>query len=483
MAFSVKNTLSSVKDWMFPIIAPNTKGQGQTQFGRTDAGGSPNLTKNLGNAIFPSSLEALRRDVQAWREAKEEAESGWIPYRTKMMKMYEDTILNEHVFACIQRRKNLTLLRKFEIQIDGKVNEEWTKYFSRTWFRHKMLNYILDAQFYGFNLVSIGDIKNGIPENPVPVRRWMVSPDRNTVSAFEYNPAGYDFLAPPYEKWHIWIPTITTNAMSTCGYGLLYNIAKTEILLRNNLAFNTDFIEMFAQPFRLLKTAKTEGAERDAAEKSLIQMGSAGYMITDLQDELEFLTDGSRGNGYKSYNDFEDRNQKKISKVLLGHSDAIDSVPGKLGASQVGAAGDKTDISSAASPVAQALRDIQTSDGAFVEPIVNEQVITKLRAIGIPIPKGASFKFLNDAEDREILNLEASKNQRWATLALTLAQAGFRPTKEELESKLGIDIEEVQSAVTDNNVKDVKEIAEGKEPLKEEAKKRTNKPKKTKLSE
>lgn len=471
--------IKSVKNFLPSVSFPSGKG---STFGITDAGGSHSSKKNLQNIVFPASMERSRKDLSDWKDAIESAEDAWLPYRVGMQTMYEITVLNEHLAACMERRKDLTLLREFEVQnANGEKDKKWTEYFQKTWFTHNVLNFILDAQAYGYNLISIGDIKDSIPVNPTIIQRRYISPDRHQVSPFEYNPSGIDFRDEPYSKWHIWVSTLPTNGISNCGYGLLYNVAKSEIYLRNNLAFNTSFIQMFAQPYRLLKTSKTEGPERDAAQAALEAMGDAGYIMLDLMDELEFLNDGAGGNGYKSYNDFEHRLEAKISKLWLGHADAIDSVPGKLGSTQTGNAGGKTNDNDSQSPVNIALRDKQSKDGGFVEPIVNDKIIPKLREIGIGIPDGYKFVFLNNAEKREIQQLEANKNIQYLTGISIAAQAGLEADPAEVTKVTGITFTRsvLPPANTDNNVTTTPtEQRKGKAPLKNPNMKREHSPKK-----
>src|SRR6185503_4213474 len=65
--------------------------------------------------ISPVQFSRMRHDFQSWRETCNEAEQAWYPYRVKMQKMFLDTVLNEHVKACIRKRKRLTTQRKFKL--------------------------------------------------------------------------------------------------------------------------------------------------------------------------------------------------------------------------------------------------------------------------------------------------------------------------------------------------------------------------------
>ena len=126
--------------------------------------------------------------------------------------------------------------------------------------------------------------------------------------------------------------------------------------------------------------------------------------------------------------------------MWLGHADAIDSVPGKLGSEQQSVAGGRTNDQSALAPVAKALRDKQSKDAQFVTPVVNDSVIPRLRALGIDIPHGHHFKFLNDAEEREVQEQDVRQKQAMATLAKTMADAGLRMSAEYFKEQTGIGV-------------------------------------------
>lgn len=466
---------------------PSFKGRMSTQAMVTTGGGSNKDSHNLNKVIFPNQPERTPKDIQSWRNSIIQAEDPFWPYRTLMQELFEDTVLGQQVSSCIIRRNNLTLLREYGlVDEEGNTDKIWTAYFKKVWFSHNILTFILEAKYYGYNLITLGDIIDNVPQHPSVVRRTHISPERQTVAPFLNNPAGYSWTKAPYKDWHLWVPTISHNGVSTCGMGLLYLVGMTEILMRNNLGFNTDFIEMFAQPYRWLKTdAPTDTPERQEKERAMQNMGSAGYLITGSMDELEFLTDGARGNGYKSYNDFEARMAKFISKLFLGHSDAIDSVPGKLGANQPSVPGGGTNNTDAAGPVETALRDTQSEDANFIEPVVNDSLIPMLRNLGIAIPDGLTFKFFNDAEERAVMNQETDKNQKVATLALTMAQGGLKMPAATFKKMTGIDAVDAPTENTDNNVKgdnmkDPKEQAAGKGALKDNRKNRVQKPKHTK---
>ena len=387
-----------------------------------------NPERNLRSYITPVQLQRIRQDVQSWREAVAEAEQAWYPHRVKMQRMFLDTILNGHVAACMSRRKNLTLLKDFKLcDVESmEEDEQWTKVLKKSWF-NLYCNYVLDAQFFGYSLISLGDLVNDEFPKLTTIRRYNISPDRLNVTSYVYSLSGANFTDEPYRLWNVYQPTPTDVGISLCGYGLLYKVAMYEIICRNTLGFNMDAAEMYGMPVRVGKTIKTNEDERALFERALAQMGSAGYILMDLNDELELVESSQSGAGFKVYESLEKRCEQKISKILLGHADALDSTTGKLGASQ----GED-------SPVTQALEDIQSIDSRMLENNVNTELLPRLREMGIAIPDNLCFMIKNDQEREEQRSREDASNQVTANIAQTMKNAGLQMDSAYFEERTGI---------------------------------------------
>ena len=368
-------------------------------FSRTKAG--EEVKKNLAGYIAPVQLQRFKQDVQSWRDVLTETENTWFPHRVKAQRLYIDTVNNGHVFACMERRKDLTLLRKWEfVDKKGKIDQATTDIFmeavkgqsqNKDWF-NKFINYTLDSIYFGYSLIALGDIVNDEFPNLDIIKRWNVSPDRLNVTNFTYSISGALFLEEPYKNWHVYAKTYNDIGTSPSGYGLLYKVALYEIFLRNLLGFNGDFVELYSQPYRVGKTTKTEQTERDEFADSIRQMGSAGWAMIDPEDEILFLETALGGTGYKGYDNLEMRLEKKVSKIILGHADALDSIPGKLGNSKE------------KSPADRAMEDKQTKDGSFVSGVVNNGLIANMRNLGFNIPDDVKAVLKNDAEIMETNN-------------------------------------------------------------------------------
>jgi len=380
----------------------------------------------------PYQLQRIRQDALSRREAIEEAERAYFPHRVRMQQMYLNTKENGHIFACIERRKDLTRLRKWEfVNANGEVNQKVTDIFChnvkgnsvvKEWFA-KLVNYILDARFYGYTLVYLGDIHNGDFDDLEVVKRWFVSPDREMLNSVLYDVNGAKFCEDENIKdWYLYVDTDNETGTSKCGYGLFYELSIYEIFARNLLGFNGDFVELFSQPFRVGKTNKTEESERSMFAETLRDMGSSGWALLDAQDDtIEFLESSLGGNGYQGYDNFEKRLEDKISQIILGHSDAVKSIAGKLGNSNED------------SPAQQALEDKQTQDGNFVSSIINGKLFEQMRNLGFDIPMDVKAVLKNDNEQMEMID-------SMAKLAETLKKGGLQLDAEYFTKQTGIPV-------------------------------------------
>ncbi len=420
--------INRVKSYLFPT-PDNPMSMDRPSDWRT----TKNPERNLRSFITPVQLQRIRHDVQLWREAIQESEQAWYPHRVRMQRMFIDTVLNGHVSACMSRRKNLTLLKDFKLCNEaGEEDEIWSKWLRKSWFR-LYCSYVLDAQFYGYSLISLGDLVNDEFPKLTTIRRFNVSPDRLNVTSYVYSLSGAQFMDDPYRLWNIWTPTPTDVGVSLCGYGLLYKVAMYEIICRNVLGFNMDATELYGMPLRKGKTMKTNEEERALFEHALANMGSAGYILMDTMDELELVESNMGGNGYMIYDNLEVRCEKKISKIILGHADALDSTAGKLGATD----GDN-------SPTSIALRDIQAVDTRFLEDSINSELLPRLREMGIAIPDDLCFQLKNDEEREFMRTREDASNKVTAEIAQTMKNAGLQMDAAYFQERTGIPTEKIE---------------------------------------
>lgn len=406
---------------------------------------------------LPIQMPRIKIDVFAWRDSISEAEDAYYPHRYKMQQMFVDKILEGHIYACMEKIKNLTLLKQFKIgKKDGDnkwvENEKATKLFTdKQWFG-EMCGHILDARFYGYSLIQLGDLVNVKGDwnfkGLTLLKRWLVSPDRYNYNQIPYQITGLNFLddrevddnGVSFSDWMLYIDTPTDTAASICGYGILYNVALYGITLRNNLSHNADYTQMFAAPYRHIKTpAKFGSDEYNELEESAANMGANGYVITSDQEEIIF-TGGNAGAGYQSYDNLEKRCEAKISKIILGHANGMDAQSTALGGGAGGRDVDQLDNS----PEGKALLIKEKLQDKYALECLNGKVLPKLRNLGFPVPEDEGFYFPNDKEEMEKRQRNDSANKATAEVYKIAKDAGLDLDPEEFQNVTGIKTERVE---------------------------------------
>jgi hypothetical protein len=431
------NAWQSIKN-VFNGYLPSWGGLVNTTGG---AQGRDDLKRNLNYYIAPVQLARLKQDVQTWRDAVAEAENAWYPHRVRMQQCFLDTILNGQVKACMDRRKKMTLQKKHRVvnKKTRKVDEVWTDYFQKKWFSQYQI-FKMDADAHGYNLVKLGDMVDGQFPDIDFIRRFNISPDRLNVTEFIYSISGAPFLEKPYSDWHIWLPTPSDVGVSRCGYGYLYEVAFYEIVARNVLTQNLDTTEMYGSPMRVGKTNKSaDDPERSVLEQGLANMGNVGYILMDAQgDDIQILESKALGNGYKIYESLEGRVEKKISKIILGHADALDSTPGKIGSGQGGEM----------SPVQEALQSTCNDDMTSMKDNVNNVLVPKLNNLGLMFPSDIlEWEFDNDEEEKETRRSEDKDNMTTSQIYYQIKQAGGQGDWDYFTKRTGIPVKKAPDPV------------------------------------
>lgn len=427
----------TIKNLWNPALLPNAQPNSQMFPRMLDPNGKGKNDIAHYQQMF--HLQRLKQDIKMWREAVYEAEIPFVPHRVKMQVLFRDTVLNAHVMSCIRKRKNLTLLKDFAlVNSKGKIDEKYTKTLKSKWF-DDMINYILDAEYYGFSMINWTGIQNGKPTGVKTIRKEFISPDRHNISTYPYGLYGLDFDNEEIKDWSLYVSTNSPHGISECGYGLLYEVAMYEIYLRNLIGYNADYIEKYGMPLTVVDTIKTDEDERGYLEDALRNLGASGFMIKDPTDSIQFVEYSQAGTGFKSYADLEKRCENKISKLILGHSDALDSIPGLLGNQ-----GSDT-------PIGRGLEEIEILDNKFVEYWVNDFLLDKLRNCGINIPSNLTFKYLNNKEENEKKENEDKCLKIVSEYTQQFAKSGKSVDDKWIEERTGIKFSEKEIEEPEEN--------------------------------
>lgn len=402
---------------------------------------SPDYANIAKSHMFRLQVMRERQDVKNWRDVRTWAERAYFPSRVGLQKMYADTKDDGHVIACYNKRVDMTLQRPFFVGVEDEENEQLMKMFNSRWFT-QLQNDILDAKFFGYSFLNWGgvDTKGNLTglkviprENCMPDVGGLFTTDQGGVNRIpsNINPA-LKFTDENIQPWTMWVTTPDNISRSSCGFGEFYPVSLYAILLRNNLGYNSDFVEKFMTPLTIGKTNKTDRVEREEFLKDLSSFGSSAAIVLDFLDEISFVESKNTGTAYNSFDNYEKRLQALISKIMLGHADALDSTPGKLGNND---------------NALQSLKEKAMNDGQFVEDVINDQFLDKLRLLGFNIPEGTCFKYSNDEQIEHERNERAEFNTKTAAWVKSISDAGFDLDEAELSEVLGFTVKRKAEAV------------------------------------
>jgi hypothetical protein len=375
-------------------------------------------------------LQRLKLDIARWRSALLTAENILQPYRVEVQRNYNEIALNAQIKACVEKRKNLTLLRDYDFEKGEKEIE-----IDNISLVEKIISGILDAEFYGYTLLQIEAIEQGKAKVCV-IPRERIIPEKNTISTgSQYDNVGIKINDPLYEPWLLWFETDSDSSNTKCGLGLYNILAPYEIYVRNANTAWSEYQQIFGVPLRIGKTNTREARMRDNMSNMLRDMGRSGWATLDHEDSVEMVGGHNGGSSTDTFLGLIEYCNKAISKVILGHADALDSTAGKLG----------NDTS-----VEEALSVIQRKDGLKVEYILNNYVFPKLAKIGLREFEGIKIKFEdNKAKLEEDLQGIEIANKKLANMLIAY-QMGLQPSEKDVSELLG-------TTVTNNeaNIKDV----------------------------
>lgn len=389
----------------------------------------------LREKISPVSIQRLKQDIGRWRMAIAEAENVLNPHRYLMQQMFLDTVLNGHVTACIDKRYANVLKKGINVVNEkGEVSEDLTKLYNKRWM-FDIIRYTLDARMYGYTLIQLGDMKNFEFEEVYTLRRSNVNPEKEIIMHDTYSETGISVYDPLYEKNLLWVKTSSEVGMvanwGRCGNGILYKVAPYEIWYKQAISLWNEYQQLFGAPTRLLKTNTRDEQMRRQGAEMLANMGAMGWGVFDTDDQIEFVESAGKAGSNETYPMMIKNLESTISKILLGHADALDSVPGKLGSTQ----GDK-------SPAYMAMKDIEAFDCQFVEFELEKNIMPKLVGLGFPLPKGYSVKFINSYEKMEARATEDTNNKLTADMVKVLFDSGLKVDAKWFMERTGIPVED-----------------------------------------
>ena len=331
-----------------------------------------------------------RKDIRDWRLAWQMAINIDTPNRTRLYNIYTDVDVDLHLSGCVGQRKGFVMARSFKLtKPDGSPDEETVKLFNTIWFKD-LMEYSLDANYWGFSLIELGDVitdNEGMMkfDGVTLIPRKHVVPEKGRVIRYEGESwqSGIDYHQPPFCDWLI-------EAGRKNDLGLYLKAAIQTIPKKNTFGFWDNFGELFGIPFRVAKTVSRDKKDIDEISKMMNKMGSAGWGIFPEGTEVE-VKETAKGDAYNVFDKRINRANSELSKLIILQTMTIE---------------DGSSLSQSQTHL-EILQNLIEKDADRFRDIVNSQLIPLMVKHGFPV-KGLTFDwdYSIDYTPEEQLNYE-----------------------------------------------------------------------------
>lgn len=307
-----------------------------------------------------------RQTLSAWLNAYIQAERNLFPNRKKLIDVYEYVMLDNHLSAIIQNRKNKILGEKFVLlNPNNEPDTDSMPLFERQWFRN-FLDFAMDSLFFGYSLIELGEVENESVSSCKSLDRRHVLPERKEWTDNPYNNIGESWENSPLENFYVFV--------DTQSLGLLLKITPTAIYKRFAFAGFTEHAEIHHLPTLMVKTNSfDDNARFEQIKNEIINAGRERTLVIPFEDDAEALATNTTGEIYTRHLDFCN---SEISKIVNGQTMTSDN-----GSSR------------SQSEVHQNVADeYAQNDRMFIESVINEILLPKLVNLGL-VPQGLRFCF------------------------------------------------------------------------------------------
>lgn len=397
--------------WLDNIIDKRIKSQTpeeKRQWGRGEA------------RIVKKELYRISKDIKKCRLAQQEAEDWDYPQRTELIQIYKDLLDDSQVWSTIQTRIAKATSGHIAFYKDEEYDEEISKLFidnkgyALPWFRSFMIGCEW-AKFYGNELIQLGNIKDNIftytkripNENLIPqwegfIFDWEVG----------YSKDGINFMRYDEKSVVNWlIPVGDPKDLGLLNKVMFYVVWK-EVF--GSWSMHAD---LFGQPLRIGKTNITDPERKQNMMSMLAALTQGAYAAIDMDDIIELVQE-QKGDPYSIYKELIKVCDEAISKIILGSTMVTDSGSSR---SQAEVHENTTD-------------DVILMDKIDLQTVVNEKLIPRMQKLGM-IPEG-KYTCVWDFDER--LNIKD-----WAGVIQQLSMAGYKLSKEEVENRIGVELEDM----------------------------------------
>lgn len=323
----------------------------------------------------------FKNTLRTFKLAKDNAQSVDYPNRHDLLELYFDMVDDSHLNSVVKHRKTrITGLEHSLVKANGTVDVKTTALFNQLWFVN-FLNYSLDAMFYGNSLIEMSNSKGLLTATLIP--RENVIPEFNQIKTWADAQYGdIDYSAPIYSKRLVDV----NNDYNSRNLGEFLSVTELILSKREALLNWGQYLEKYGQPIIMATADTTDEVEIGLIEKYLADLSRSSWLLKNSQTEIEFAGASGTSASNALYSDYVTFINEEVSKKILGGTMITDS----------GSSRSQSEVHERGSYL------YTKADIAFIENVINYQLIPVLQHMGMVSTKGLKFQY----NEPEIISVE-----------------------------------------------------------------------------
>lgn len=262
--------------------------------------------------------------INKWQYAIRSAEDAQNPSRYLLIDIYKDILIDPHLSAQINLRKQKTLYNSLAlVDKNGKKNQIASEKLN-AFELIQTISHLLDSVYYGHSLIQIDMDRDAIKPTLIP--RENVLPNKGILLKSLSDNIGI--------KYRDTFKGQFIESINFQDLGILNQCVPYILFKRFTTSAWAEFCEIFGMPLRVAKTSTRDGKALAQMEQMMINMGSLAYSVIDHDDEVQFYeskkTDGA------IYEQLIKHCNSEISKLINGAVIGEDSQNGSRSKEEVG---------------------------------------------------------------------------------------------------------------------------------------------------
>lgn len=351
-----------------------------------------------------------RKEVTDWQNARTSRRDPFNPITYPIQQLYKDAMLDNHLQGAIENRILRVINKEIVLKApDGTVDDERSLYVQKRWFR-QVIRRAMESKFFGCSMFFICDYSAGDIRGIKDIPRENIIPEKGLLLKEAFNPSG---TAIPYYEFPNHLIYIQLGADA---FGILERIAPLTIYKRHSWASWDEFEQIFGVPIRIAKTMINTEKHKNDLRNWLEQMGTANYMITDKQTDIE-IKENQKSDAHNVFSQKIALINKEISKGIVGQTMTMDD-----GSSQ-----------SQAQVHLQIYQEITDADIMDVQDWISDSFLPVMRNLGYDIPEGYYVELVEKTNIKPEEKIKIDKE---------LMMNGWNLTKEYIESTYDVQLDE-----------------------------------------